>query len=320
MGDFGCSLEFFPDQYSPKCRNECRPLSQAVGDCRPGFARGDHAERFSQAPDHTAQHADHVGFETAFEIVGDPHGFTVHRTFHRDGVEQEIADENSDGEDEYGRIGCHFAGCGGGKIVQIHGSGHEPVEECHDDAGRNRDENAFGREFAFFGLGFLVGESVHDDRCGDEQYPEENEGRVAFGRAEIIYHYAQYQCEPYTHGKSYRHAAEGDGCRKQDVRCVEYHAAHECREEVACVCLCKVCEETAPLRPETAQREGRQHGEEQQADDIVPVEEFIAPRAGRQFLGVAPGAPAQHGDEAKSDCQGITLNDKHNASNLRGSD
>jgi hypothetical protein len=60
-----------------------------------------------------------------------------------------------------------------------------------------------------------------------------------------------------------------------------------------------------------AECESKEQGEENDADDIVPVEQFETPTAGGELLGVGPGAPAEHGDHTEKHGHGVAVQDEH---------
>jgi hypothetical protein len=56
---------------------------------------------------------------------------------------------------------------------------------------------------------------------------------------------------------------------------------------------------------------GESQGQQQYPDRIIPVEQLERPFPARQFLGIRPGAPAQHGDYAQSDGERVGFNNQH---------
>src|SRR6266849_7301475 len=78
--------------------------------------------------------------------------------------------------------------------------------------------------------------------------------------------------------------------------------------------LGEVGEEGAAVGAGAAEGETEEQSEEQDADGVVPIEEFEAPVFAREFLGVGPGAPAEHGDDAEDDGPGIAVKNEHERS------
>lgn len=75
----------------------------------------------------------------------------------------------------------------------------------------------------------FVGDTVHDDRCGDQRHAGEDEERIAFCGAHVIDRHAQHQSDAYADGKGDRKSRECDGRGEEEVGGVEDHAADEGR-------------------------------------------------------------------------------------------
>jgi hypothetical protein len=73
-----------------------------------------------------------------------------------------------------------------------------------------------------------------------------------------------------------------------------------------------IIKERLAIRPETAESKREKQSEQDHAYHIIPIEELIPPALGRQLLGIAPGAPAKHDNEAKKNRESVTVNDYHN--------
>ena len=118
VGRFRSAFELFPDQDTPHGGDQRGSLPQSVGNRSPGLFRSDHAERLTDAPDHTAQDTDQVRLRTAPEIAADRDRLALDRTFHRNRIEDKVAGEHSHGKDEYGRIGRQLPGSRSGVPVR----------------------------------------------------------------------------------------------------------------------------------------------------------------------------------------------------------
>mgnify|MGYP000522565861 CR=1 FL=1 len=75
--------------------------------------------------------------------------------------------------------------------------------------------------------------------------------------------------------------------------------------------LRQIGQERTPLGADAAHGEPHDERKEHHADDVVPIEKFVAPALRSQLLGVAPRSPAHHRDEAEKHCEGVTVDDKH---------
>src|ERR1017187_9242066 len=63
---------------------------------------------------------------------------------------------------------------------------------------------------------------------------------------------------------------------------------------------------------EAAERVGEHQAKQEHADGVIPIEKFERPLllAG-QLLGIGPGAPSQHSNDAENDRGRQTLHDEH---------
>ena len=156
------------------------------------------------------------------------------------------------------------------------------------------------------------GHAVHDDgHYHDEATPDEEQAGVALGLPDVVENHAEHQCDAHSDGEGDRHACQRHAGGEQDVGGIEDDASDEGTEHRRARHLLQVGDEAAAFLARAAQREADEQGEEQDADDVVPVEQFIAPTLGGKLLCVAPRAPANHRDHTEHDGQQITVYDKH---------
>ena len=104
-----CPPELSPDKDAPQRSHHRRSLSQGIGDGRTGLARCNVAECCTQSPDDTTQDTYHVGTQATTEIGGIGHGLALKGAAHHNGIEHEIAKEDTHGKDEEGRVGASEA-------------------------------------------------------------------------------------------------------------------------------------------------------------------------------------------------------------------
>ncbi len=129
---------------------------------------------------------------------------------------------------------------------------------------------------------------------------------------DIVVDHTEHQRDADPQRESHGHAGDGCGRRQEDVGRIEDHAAEQDPAETGSGSLSQVLEEGTSLRTEAAQGEGEQQRKDDHADHIVPIEQFIPPALGGQFLGIAPGTPAEHRDKAQDDRERVAIDNKHN--------
>ena len=140
---------------------------------------------------------------------------------------------------------------------------------------------------------------------------------MAFLLRDVVFDHAHHQGQADAHGKGHGHARDVDGRHQQDISQVEDQAAQQGRGDVTAGRVLHVVEKTAALAAVASQREGRHGRQQHHAKNVVPIEEFEPPAAG-ELLGVGPGTPAEHGDDAQSDRKGIAVNHEHGAWTFSG--
>ena len=132
----GRAFELAPDEDAPKSRDESRPLPERVGDCRACRSSSDERKERARRPYRTAQYADKMDWDAAFEPVGSLDGIARDRLFHHDRVEHEVRRQHAEREDEERRIGRHAPGRRRG-ICEVHvdDAVDERREPAHEKAG-----------------------------------------------------------------------------------------------------------------------------------------------------------------------------------------
>ena len=137
------------------------------------------------------------------------------------------------------------------------------------------------------------------------------EGSLSHLHAKVVEH-SEHQGEAASQREGHGHTGDGGGSAEKDVGSIEYEASEHYPSYIGNISLCDILEETASLRAEAAECERKKQGEDNHSEHIVPVEEFVSPTLGCGLLGISPGAPAEHNDEAENYCERITVNDYHN--------
>ena len=240
-----------------------------------------------------------MGFKVARKIllVGDR--FALDRLFHEDGVEDKIADENTDREKDDGSIPRQLAGFRRNKVGR-HGSGDKAIERSHQHPGNDGNNDAFGRCF-FSAAQFPVGNGIDEDGRGNKSNPRKEQRRVALRRTDVVDNHAHDQCDADPDRECDRHASQGNRRHQQNVGCIEHHAAEQRAADIGHVGLLNVGQKAASAFADATERKGKNKRKRHYTDDVVPVEQFKAPILGRQLLGIRPRTPAQHGDHRKGD-------------------
>ena len=81
------------------------------------------------------------GIEVALEVFLIRNRLAYERTLHHEGVEEEVAEEHSERENEDGCIWSSLSCCRSCEVVEVHGSCDESVEECHEDTCYNCEDD-----------------------------------------------------------------------------------------------------------------------------------------------------------------------------------
>ena len=254
-----------------------------------------------------------MGRKAALEVVAVGDGLPVEGAFHHPRIEDEVARQHAQREDEDRRIGRQHARRRILEMIQIHRSRDEAVEERHQHAGHDRQRDALAelRTLRTAALHPLRGDAVADDRRNDQRHAQKQDDGIAFGRTHVVDDDAQHQCQSDTQRKGDRQPRHGHRRREQDVRGIEDHAAQHDAPHAARIGLRQIGQERTPLGADAAHGEPHDERKEHHADDVVPIEKFVAPALRSQLLGVAPRSPAHHRDEAEKHCEGVTVDDKH---------
>ena len=249
----------------------------------------------------------------AGEILPIGDGRTDERPLHHIGIEDEVAQQHAGRKDEQRAVRRQHAGRGVLKMVEIHRRGDEPVEKRHQYAGHHRQHDALAavRVAARTLLHSSRSDAVADDRRHDQRHADEQNHRIAFRRTRIVDDHAENQREAHAQRECDGHAGQRGRGGEQDIRCVEDHAAQQCARDIGSGGLSQILQERPAFGTEAPHRQRKDQREEEHADHIVPVEEFVTPGFGGHFLGVAPGAPAQHRHETEDDGQCVTVDNKH---------
>jgi hypothetical protein len=156
-----------------------------------------------------------------------------------------------------------------------------------------------------------VGGRIEQDGHPHQRNAPEQEQGVAHRGGQIVDQHPQYQRNANAHREGHRHARYGNGRHQQDIGHVEHDAPQHRRQHIRGTGLPHILQERPAGLARAPQRKGENHRQQQYADGVIPVKQLEAPGGSGQFLGVGPGAPAQHGDEAEHDGQGVTFDDEH---------
>jgi hypothetical protein len=147
-------------------------------------------------------------------------------------------------------------------------------------------------------------------KSAERDAAEEHQG-IAFGCDQVIERGADHQSQTDAHGK--RHGQSGDRYRRhqQDVGDVEDDPAQKRVNNVALVRRGQVLEKAVGAGGVgAAQRHTDQQRAEQNAPDVIPIEEFKAPILA-EFLRVGPASPAEHAEHHHHQRHGVNLGDEH---------
>ena len=250
--------------------------------------------------------------ESALEVFLDADGGSLNGFLHGDSVKDEVADEDTKREDEEGGVGRSLARSGRDEVVKVHGSSHEAVEERHEHTSYDGQHDALAGAALIVLLGHTARcQAIEDNGHDHQSHAAEQQHRVALRLEHVVVHHAYGQCQADAHGEGHGHAGQRDGCTQQDIGSIEDDAAQHSTPESSGSHLLKVGHEAASALADAAQGKAHDNGEEEHADDIVPIEQFITPALGGKFLRVAPRAPANHGNDAQHHGQYIIVYDKH---------
>ena len=306
---FGTSGEFLPNKDAPDGGDEGGALAEGVGDGGAGDTGGDDVEAESDHPNDAAEDTDEVELWCATEVVG----VAEFAGAHKDGVHDEVTGEDADAEDGEGDIGREHAGLDG-VGVEIGRDAVEKlwIERTHDATSEDREDKTAQRFLAGGLRELAIGETRHDHGEDDESDTGEEQRGIAFGRLQIAFDGADDEGETDADGERYGHAGCIDGDDEHDVRDVEDDAADEGVMDGVMGRLIEIRESGLTGFADAAKGGGVDKAEEQDADGVIPIVEFEAPLifAG-QFLGVGPGAPAEHGDDTEKDGDGKAVKNKH---------
>ena len=154
-------------------------------------------------------------------------------------------------------------------------------------------------DFPFSPLRHLArSHTVEDNGYDHERDACEERCRVAFGHGEVVDADPDDQSQADAHGKRHGHTRQSDSCREQDIRGIEYDAADRRRSAPSSIRSGEDRPETAALLPQLP-IVSPSNNEQEDSDDVIPIEEFIAPAFRRQFLRISQRAPAEHGNDAE---------------------
>lgn len=174
---------------------------------------------------------------------------------HHKGVEDEVAQQHADAENEDGAVRSEHS-CGRmGKVIEVHRPCHEPVEQGHEHAGHDRKDDALLRvgvlALSRF-LHFAGGYSVADDGDHDQRDTEEEHHRITLRCADVVHYHAKHQREADSQRERHGEARYRGRGGEQYVGSVENDASEYHTEDAGDVRLGKVCQEMTSLGAETA--------------------------------------------------------------------
>ena len=221
---------------------------------------------------------------------------------HEDGVEDEAAEEGTEGEEDGG-------GVGGEGVAAGHGARDEWSEDAHEQSGDNADDHTAARDVACRTQGSVGFAYEYDRDDGHEDACSEQEG-IAARLNGVAEDNAFDQRDADGDGKGDGEADDLDACNEEYVGDIEDEAADRGVEEVDVVGGVDVCEEGSWAAGVAAHGEGEQQGDEEDAEPVVPVvklETIVA----RAFEGVGKGAPADGAEDGHEQGGGEGGWDKH---------
>ena len=193
-----------------------------------------------------------MGAEGAFKVGGVTGGLAAEGMLHGQRVEEEVAEEDAHGEEEEGGVGRGLAGLGLMEVVQVHGYRYESVEERHQHAGQDGQDDALAVGAAGAALLAARCQSVDDDGHHDERYSGEEQGGIALGLSEIVDDDSEHQGQAYAYREGYAHAGQRDGGREQDVGGIEDDAADDGADDGGSRHLAQVGHKTAAFAADAA--------------------------------------------------------------------
>ena len=251
--------------------------------------------------------------EVARRAVAD--GLALHRPAHGDGVPEEVREENAHGKDEVGRVGRHHARLRRRMALderRVHDAVHERREPHHEKARAGREDKSLARRRGVLrrargvaGLR-LEREGVAEDGDDDQREAAPEEQRIALAVLQVVEERAADERQPHADRERDGHPGDGDRRREEDVRQVEENTGRERIQPGLAEARLQVRQESPfGVRAARAHRQAHAEGEEEDADDVVPVEELVAPGLAGELLGVAPGAPAEHGHDTEDDGENV---------------
>ncbi len=290
------ALKLLPDKDAPQGGYHRRALAQGIADGRAEvglFAGAYIAQHGAKTPDATAEDAHKVGGGTTGEILSVGDGLTGDGATHENGIKHKIAQEGSQGAEEEGAVGGSHACGGAGAAAEVHGVGHEGIEDAHEQTADDGEGKPLLADAATGGLGVLAGGyAVADDGAEHKGNAKGEQGGIAVGGKDVVEKYTKHQGDAQADRPCYGEARDTDGCREQDISRIENDTAQYGTAGTCSIELAKVGEEGTSALAIAAKGKTDYKREEQDAHDVVPVEEFIAPALAGQFLCVAPAAPA----------------------------
>ena len=204
----------------------------------------------------------------------------------------------------------------------------EIVEERHENAAQKRKRESFSNRLlrrvrvGVRGVPLLIGERAQDNRDRDESDAQKQKRRVPGRgrRRQKVPDHAQNERQPNSDGKRYGHPRDIDRGYEQNVRDIEDDASRERPAQRRRGRLTEVRDKVATNLPLRTHRVRENERRQQNAEHVIPVEEFITPFLIDEFLSVGPGTPAEHRDDAENDRQNVSRTQIHNSlQSFRGS-
>lgn len=219
------------------------------------------------------------------EVVGEGDGAAGDGVAHEPGVDEEAAEEGSEGEGDGGGVGRE-------RVVGGESAGDEGSEGSHEKAGDDADDDAFAGDGAV-GAAAEVGVGAADEDDG-EQGEGDSGGKqreAAFGLDGVAEDDSFNERDADGEREGDGESGDFDSGDEEQIGDVEDESAERGVEEIACGCAVEVEQEAGGAVRRGAHGEGEQQGEQNDADGIVPVEKLEA-IAGRELEGVGPRSPA----------------------------
>ena len=119
------AFELLPDEHAPDCGNHGSALAESIADSRTCLAGSDVTESGTETPDGSAEHAYEVGFGITVEILPVRYRLADEGLLHDNGVDDEVAEEHSERENDDSGVRCTHARCGVCEISEVHRPHHE---------------------------------------------------------------------------------------------------------------------------------------------------------------------------------------------------